>query len=190
VNGRGVASLLAAAFAALGAAGCVDLGLARSVAFPPDIPGLDNGQPWVRLPVDSWVTEGGIQPLAIAGCFAPSCAPQAAVGLFRAQGAEAERLARVAEDPQRIARALPEGKPRPRRSGSAPKPQITTGAERIQEGAWRGFLLHVSRKDGSRSAFSATLTRSAGTALTVVVVVSATEDAARRIARDVAARQD
>ncbi len=186
----GLASLLAVALAALGTAGCVDLGLARSVAFPPDIAGLDGGQPWVRLPVDSWVTEGGIQPLAIAGCFAPGCAPQAAVGLFRAQGGEAERLARAADDPQRLARALLDGKPGPRRLGTAPKAQVATAAERLTEGRWRGFSLHLSRKDGSRGAHAAILTSSAGGALTVVMVIAAAPDAAIRLARDVAARQD
>jgi hypothetical protein len=190
VKASGVRSLLAAALAALGTAGCLDIGLARSVVFPPDIPGLDRGQPWVRMPVDSWVTEGGIQPLAIAGCFAASCSPAAAVGLFRAQGAEAERLARVAEDPQRLARALLQGKPRPRNLGSAPRPKVAAAAERIREGGWRGFSLHLARQDGSRGAHAAVLTRGTGGTLTIVLVVSAAEDAALRIARDVAARQD
>ena len=190
MKARGVASLLAAVFAALGAAGCLDLGLARSVVFPPDIPGLDNAQPWVLLPVDSWVTDGGIQPIAIAGCFAPACAPEAAVGLFRAQGAEAERLARVAEDPQRLARALLEAKLHPRRLGTAPKAQVATSAERLAEGRWRGFSLHLSRKDGTRGADAAVLTSSAGGTLTVVMVIAAAPDAAIRLARDVAARQD
>jgi hypothetical protein len=181
--------VLAAALCATALAGCLDLGLLSSIAFPPDIPGLDRDQPWVRLPVSSWVTDRAVQPVAIMGCFSPSCSPQAAVGLFRARGAEAESLARAAEDPQRLASALLEGKPRPPGLGKTPRPEVAATAEPIREGGWRGFSLHLARKDGSRAAHGAILTRSAGGNLTVVFVVSGAGDAAERIARAVAAHQ-
>jgi hypothetical protein len=180
---------LLAAAVALGLAGCVDMGLARSVAFPPDIPGLEAGQPWVRLPVDSWVTDSGIEPVAIAGCLATSCSPPAAVALLRARGREADRLARAAENPEGLARALLEPRKRPRNLGSAPRPEVASAAERIREGAWRGFSLHLARRDGSRGAHAAVLTRTEAGTLTVVIVVAPAADGALRIARDVVARQ-
>ena len=182
-------AVLAAAFCGLGLAGCVDLDLTSSVAFPPDVPGLDISQPWVRLPVDAWVSEGGIEPVAIAGCFAPSCSPPGAIGLFRARGSVAERLAREAGEPGRLARALMEGKPRQTVRATAPRPKIAADAEPLREGAWRGFALHLSRQDGSRAAHAAVLTRMAGGVLTALVVVAPAADAALRLARDVVARQ-
>ncbi len=180
---------LAAALCATALPGCLDLGLVSSIAFPPDIPGLDRDQPWVRLPVGSWVTDGAVQPVAMVGCFAPSCSPQAAIGLFRARGAEAENLARVAQDPQRLASALLEGRPRPSGLGKAPKPKIAADAQPIREGGWRGFSLHLAREDGTRAVHGAILTRSTAGTLTIVFVVSGAENAALRIARTVAANQ-
>ncbi|NNM73500.1 hypothetical protein [Enterovirga aerilata] len=189
MKGRPLLAVAAAAASSLALAACLEVGLASSVAFPPDVPGLDAGQPWLRLPVDAWVTEGGIEPVAIAACFASSCSPPAAVGLFRARGTAAERLAAAAAEPQRLVRALLEGRPRPRSLGSAPRPKITAAAEPLREAGWRGFTLHMARQDGSRPAYAAVLTRMAGGAATAVVVVAAAPDAAQRLAREVAARQ-
>jgi hypothetical protein len=64
---------------------------------------------------------------------------------------------------------------------------VAAQAEPLREGAWRGFSLQLARKDGSRAAHGAILTRSAAGTLTVVFVVSGAEDGALRIARTVAA---
>lgn len=183
----GAAALLAAA--AVGLGGCLDGGLASSVAFPPDIPGLVPDQPWVRMPVDAWVADGPVEAVALAACFSQSCAPQAAVGLFRARGREGERLARIADDPERLARAVLAGRPRPRGAAARPRPPVAASAERIREAGWRGFSLHLGRRDGSRGAHAAVLTRQAGGTVTVVMVVSPAPDGALRIAREIAAGQ-
>ena len=68
--------VLAAALCATALAGCLDLGLLSSIAFPPDIPGLDRDQPWVRLPVSSWVTTSGPKPAPLSQnslMMSPSC---------------------------------------------------------------------------------------------------------------------
>jgi hypothetical protein len=175
---------------ALGLAGCAEIGLARSVAFAPDIAGLDGSQPWVRLPVDSWVTEGGIEPVAVAGCFTSACSPPAAVGLFRARGAAADRLARIAADPERLVAALLQAKPRPA-AAARPRAKVSAAAERLREGdGWRGFLLHLTRQDGSAGAHGAVLTRMAGGSLAVLIVVAPSGEAALRTAREVVAQQE
>ena len=183
----GVTGLVVAA--ALGLGGCLEGGLASSVAFPPDIPGLAPDQPWVRLPVDAWVAEGPVEAAAIAGCFAPGCAPPAAVGLFRARGREGERLVRLAEDPERLAKAVLEGKPRPKGATARPRPPVAASAERLRENGWRGFSLHLGRIDGTRTAHAAVLTRQTGGTVTMVIVVSPAADGALRLAREVAAGQ-
>jgi hypothetical protein len=42
---RKLSLVVAAALGAAGLAGCLDLGLVSSIAFPPDIPGLDGISP-------------------------------------------------------------------------------------------------------------------------------------------------
>ena len=180
--------LLAAAGALLGLSGCIDLSLVSAVAFPPWVPGLDPGQPWVSLPVEAWVQEGELDAVAVAGCFSPACAPAAAVGIYRARGTEAARLRVVADDPDRLARALL--RPPPPRPGRARATvRATAEAELWREGGRTGFTVRLARSDGSRAAHGAALLLDGPDgALTIVLVVSPSGDAARRIAREVAAR--
>ena len=176
-----------AAGALMGLAGCLDLALVSSIAFPPTIRGLDPGQPWTPLPVGSWITEGGIEAGAISACF--GCTPAAAVGMFRARGAEGEKLLGIAEDPPRLARFLRERSRAAPASRTRQPVEIAAAAEPVREGTWRGLAVQLARADGSRAAFGVALARKAERGdVTVIIVVAPQEDAARRIAREVAAR--
>lgn len=175
-----------AAASLLGLAGCLDIGLVSSIAFPPTIAGLDPAQPWVPLPVGSWVTEGRIEAQAIVGCF--GCTPAAAVGLFRAEGEAGAKLLQIAGAPDALVSFLERGDAEARRKGRKP-PNIVAAADRVREGAWTGFAIRMSRPDGSRPASGVALAHSSGGSVRLLIVVAASEDAARRIARDVAARQ-
>ena len=175
-----------AAGACLGLAGCLDLELVANVVFPPTIAGLDPGQPWIPMPVGSWVTEGRIEAAAIAGCF--TCAPAAAVGLFRASGPAGQELMRIAARPETVRAMLQRGPDRkvdPRK----PTPAVTARAEPIREKGWTGFAINLSRDDGSRQAAGVALVRGERGRATVLLVVAESTDAAERIAREVVGRQ-
>lgn len=186
----GVAALLAAG----ALSGCLDMALVADIAFPPTMPGLADPR-FVSLPVGRWVTEGATSARGIAGCLAPGCDPGLAVGLFQASGADADALARTADDPDALARALmqdrpPEKRPRARvRNGAVSRPRVpvVASSERIREGAWRGFVLRIARADGSQPAFGTALVRTGPRGLTAILVIGLSEGATRRVARAVAA---
>ena len=188
-GGRLHPALLLGFGALLGLAGCVDLEIAASTVFPPSVPGLDPSQPWTRLPVSAWVNEGDVKAVAIAGCFAPSCAPQAAVGVFEAAGPEADRLSRLAGDPQALVRGLMARRTATRGKRSALPRTVVSAIPFAVEG-WKGFRLRLSRQDGSRPAAAAVLTRPDSGRLRVILVLAPAEEAASHLAAGVATARD
>lgn len=183
----------AALAGALGVAGCIDLGLVSDIVFAPTVPGLPADQPWVSLPVGAWVTEGGIRADAMAGCFAAACKVPAAVGLFTAAGSDGRAVASLAADPARLARFLSEPrKPDPRAArgkGTRPaRPKVDVAVQRLASAEGTGFLVRMTRADGVNPAFGVVIARPNGGATTFVLVVSVSEETARRLAQDVAAR--
>lgn len=200
VQGRSVSLRSAACLglgAVLGLTGCLDTGLLAETAFPPRIAGLAPDQPWVPLPVGSWITESGIQPEAVAACFAPSCEVRALVARFRAQGAEAAQLARVVDDPGRLARELTApARPRPRTTGARERPAAPASPEeravvsvtRLKDPSGRGLLVRMSRPDGSRPAYGVVLSAGGPGGVTALLVVASSEDGALRLAREVGLR--
>lgn len=187
-SGRGLLAAGAAAGILMSTlAGCLDVGLISEVAFPPTVPGLPPDQPWVALPVGAWVTEGGIRADGVAGCFAAGCAPQAAVGLFRAEGDDAQAVARVLADPERLARYVA-GTSGPVRGARRPAARTAVSVERLRSGEASGFVIRIVRPDGGHMATGIVLARIRGRSTTFVLVIAAAEDAARGIAASVAAR--
>lgn len=185
----------AALAGALGVAGCIDLGLVSDIVFAPTVPGLPADQPWVSLPVNTWVTEGGIRADAMAGCFSSACTAPAAVGLFTATGSDGRVVASLAADPTRLARFLAEPpKPDPRIARSKgtrpprPVPKVDVAVQRLASTQGSGFLVRMTRADGVNPAFGVVIARPHGGATTFVLVVSGSEEAARQLAQDVAAR--
>lgn len=179
----GMAALVTAGLVGVG--GCLELSLVREVAFPEIVPGLAAEQPWIHLPVGAWVTEGGIAPRAIAACFDPACAPQAAVAVFVAEGPDAQRLDAVAARPERLVRSLSER--RAPKGKAKPPPDTEARATPFRTGGYAGFAIRIARRDGGKSAAGVALTSRQGRRTRVILVVTSDEDAARRIARDVAA---
>jgi len=180
----------------LGLAGCVDTGLLVDAAFPTRIAGLSPDQPWVALPVGSWITESGIEPVAVAACFAPACEVRALVAKFRARGQDAAQLALMADDPGRLARELA-APPRPRSSGArarqvapvSPEQRAIVSVSRLKERSGRGLLVRMSRPDGSRPAYGVVLSAGGPGRLTVLLVVASAEEGAVRLAREVGVQE-
>ncbi len=170
----------------LAAGACREIATVVDVAFPSTVPGLPSDQPWVSLPVRRWLTETGIEPLAVSACFAPACSEPAAVMLLRAQGRDAADLARAASDPAGLAAALNGGPPPPAdRKGRKP-PRARAAAEPEREGDLTGYSVRLARPDGRRSAAGYVLAAQRGDSVTALVIVAPTVEAARRLARSVA----
>lgn len=190
----GLLSVLAASAFTAGLGGCLDTGLLADVAFAPRIAGLPPGQPWLPLPVGSWVTESGIEPAAIVACLEPACDIRAVVARFKARGGEAATLLRIVDDPERLARELaaPLRSASPgvgaRRAASAPADRrAVVSVVRLPEGPARGFVVRMTRPDGSRPAYGVVLSSGGPAAITILMVVAASEAAALRLAREVGA---
>ncbi|TDR87110.1 hypothetical protein [Enterovirga rhinocerotis] len=177
-----------AALVVLSAGACRELATLVDVAFPTAVPGLPGDRPWVSLPVNRWLTEPGIEPIAISACFAPACAAPAAVMMFRAHGPEGIRLAQAAADPARLVAQLKAGPRAPAdRRGRRP-PRALASAEPASEGGLTGYAIRLERPGGGRSAAGYVLAASRGGATTALVIVTPTPDEAARLARAVAPR--
>jgi hypothetical protein len=130
------------------------------------------------------VTEGGIQGQAMAACFSPACTPRAAVGIFQANEVEAAQLAAIIDHPAWLQHGLAHGdSPPARRPGR--EPGIVT-VEPFADAPFKGFVIRLARRDGSRAAFGAALMGPGPGTRKVVIAIAATADAARGLARDVA----
>lgn len=175
---------LASVLLLLGLSGCLDLGILSSGLFARAVPGLRPDQPWVSLPVGVWLVEAAVEPQALSACFAPSCDPQAAVAVFAARGREAEELGRVIADPAGLSRLLAEPRGALRHGRSRPRTHVTAEARR--EGALSGFAVRLAGEDGRRSAAGYVLAARRPGSISIVLVIAHTEEAARRIALDVA----
>lgn len=189
-DGRPTLRLLGPAAAVLllglAAGGCRELATVADVTFPATVPGLPPDQPWVSLPVRRWLTETGIEPLAVSACFAPACSEPAAAMLLRARGRDAAELVRAASDPGGLAAALNGGPSPPAdRKGRRP-PRARAVAEPEREGEWAGSSLRLARPDGRRSAAGYVLTARRGDSVTALVIVAPTLEAARRLGRSIA----
>ena len=180
-------------------AGCLDLGLVADTAFPAEVPGLPSGQPWVSLPVRSWLVQGDVQVRAVSACFDATCRPRAAVAVFDVAGRDAARLTADLADPsalkrELVARALLRPNVRPARSGARPAARGTSlWPPRIDVVASPGpgpprLSVRLARPDGSRAAFGHIVALWHQGSVTFVVVIAADEDDARELAGAVAAR--
>lgn len=158
--------------------------------LPQPVEGVPSGEPWAALPLKRWLAEDRIAPEAVAGCWSADCPQRLAVGVFRARGEEARVLEGVLADPERLARAL--RNPPPPRPGRARKPAppvpVEVSTAPLAQGAARGFLVTLSRRDGARApVHGAALGARGPDGLGVVIAVGeeaqAVEDAARRAAR-------
>ena len=179
--------------AAAGLAGCLDTGLLSDVAFAPQVAGLSPAQPWTALPVDSWIAESGIEPVAISACLS-GCEVRAVVARFRARGPDAAILARLVENPAPLLRALSAPPRTSRTSGTGrakpvpPERRAVATVTRLPgPDAARGLLIHLARPDGTRPAYGAVLATGSPEDLSVLLVVTDTEGATLRLARDAAA---
>ena len=178
---RGVRGLGATAMLAV----CV--ALAGCVYIPGRVDGVPAGAPWVALPLRGWIAEGGATAEAVTACFAPDCAPRVAVGVFRADGAQAAALAGVLREPQTLARTLlandaADRDPKRRHIRTVPTVQP------LREGDFEGFAIELARADGARApAHGAVLGRHSGEALRFVIVVGFEAGTVRQVARDAAA---
>jgi hypothetical protein len=167
-------------------AGCVLP--AGCIYVPAYVEGMPAGASWVALPLEAWVTEGGVQAEAITACFAPDCAPRAGVGLFRATGEAARTVEAVLRRPERLARHLEDraaAAAATKRPGAGRAIQTVTP---LKDGSLAGFTLAMAREDGSRAAHAAVIGKRSGEALRFVIVVGADEEAVRATAREVVAK--
>lgn len=116
--------------------------------FPSYVGGVPSGHPWSAMPLRSWLVRDGVVAEAVTGCFTPDCPQQVAVGLFRATGEQAERLARLIEAPEPLAWSLRDAPPRP--GTSAPRPAVSFEVDRLPLRGLPGFQLAMIRADGRR----------------------------------------
>ena len=177
-------------------ASCLDVGLLADTTFPPEVPGLPAGQPWVSLPVRSWVVEGDVKVRAVSACFEATCRPQAAVVVFDVAGPDATRLRAALRDPaslerELVARALLRPPVRSGRRRGAPAPGDSLPATRIEVVAasgtsGAGLTVRLARPDGSRSTFGVISAVPRPGGMTVVIVIAPSQQAASSLAQDVA----
>jgi hypothetical protein len=177
---------LAAGFAVSAMLGCSEFDRLADYAFPPSLPGLPESGSWVSLPVSRWVTEGGVTARAILACFAPSCPARVAVGLFRAEGADAALLAAILANPERLKRGLEE---KDRRDPSPKRRLIKSqiAVERLRESPLPGFAMRLARADGSHAVQAVALATSGPGPASVLIVIGENAEAVRRVALSVAA---
>ena len=175
---------LAAGFALSAMLGCSELDRLADYAFPPSIPGVPERGSWVSLPISRWVTEGDVTARAILACFAPSCPARVAVGLFRAEGADAALLAALLADPERLKRGLEEKE----RQDPSPKRRLIKteiAVERLRESPLDGFALRLARPDGSHAVQAVALATSRPGPASVLIVIGENAEAGRRVALSV-----
>jgi hypothetical protein len=188
---EGTLSAWLAAALLLPLASCAELNTLVDVAFPQTVPGLPADQPWVSLPVRRWLTETAIEPVAISACIAETCREPSVAGLFRARGHQAAALRRAAGDPAALVAALTARRDADRRTTAASRkgtqPARIT-AERANEGGPAGFVVRLSRPDGSRAAagYAAAIEGAGRTDL--LVIVAGSEGGARELARRIVPR--
>lgn len=179
-SGRRVLLGLAATLA-LGVASCRQLGIVADVVFPSTVPGLPADQSWESLPLRRWLTETGIEPVAISACF--SCPEPVVAGYFRARGADGVALRRALANPAALLSGRTVGKVR--RSPRVRPGLARVAAQPAQEGGLAGALMVATGSRGRRAAVYGMVVERAGVT-SAVVIVAVSEEAARRIARGVA----
>ena len=181
------ARALAAGLVLLALAGCGQFDRLMEASFPPEVPGLPEGQPWVALPIGGWVTEGEVSADAIAACFAADCGERAGVGVFRAEGEQAATLQEIVAHPDLLAARL-EAESRIAKGKRKPQP-VVAAVQPLSAGALKGFSLHLARTDGSHSAYGALLiSNPAGGRMTALIIFAASQAAIERVAQSVAPR--
>ena len=172
-----------AAALALVVAACAELHTVADVVFPSTVPGLPAEGGWTSLPLRRWLTEEGIEPVAISACM--DCPEPAVAGLFRARGADAARLRAASGDPAALVAALTRA---PGGRAKRPGMRARVAAEAAQEGGRPGYLVRLSRQDGSRRAAGYVATVEQAGATQVLVIVATSEASARRLARGIIPR--
>lgn len=181
--------LAACALLTLPLGSCRDLSTVMDVVFPSTVPGLPSDQPWTSLPVRRWLTETGIEPVAISACLAPECREPAVAGLFRARGPDAAALQRAAGDPSALVAALSKRKPSIRRADSRQAPaRARIAAEPAQEGGLSGFVIRMVRPDGRGAAAGYVATVDARGVVSALIIVAQSEANARALARSIVPR--
>jgi len=174
------AALLAGALAAsLGS--CAEIGTAVDVVFPSTVPGLPNEEGWDSLPLRRWLTEPGLQPVAISACF--RCPNPAVAGLFQASGQDAA-LRRAVSDPRALLASLTRDTPAARRGKRASRTRVDV--LKAQEGGVPGLAVGLSRGRRRAGGYIATVERPE--AMQVLVIVAASEAEARKLARGIVPR--
>ncbi|MBB3020469.1 hypothetical protein FHR70_003550 [Microvirga lupini] len=164
------------------------LAVALSVAscgyIPRQVAGLSADASWDALPLRKWLAEDRAEPVALAFCAPPECAPGLAVSIVRLTGKDAAVTEAVLKDPERLARALrsPVGRGKPVKTNIA--------VARLTDDRFPGFAIDLSPADGSkRPAYGAAFGKREGEALSVVLVIGEHADAVRETAKEVAARE-
>lgn len=180
--GRARRVLLAGALAAsLGS--CAEISTVADVVFPSTVPGLPGDQGWDSLPLRRWLTEPGVQPVAISACF--GCRSPAVAGLFQARGRDAAVLRAAASDPRALLASLTRGSSASRRRGRRLS-RVHADVVKAQEGGVPGLAIRLKRGRGSVGGYVATVERSDTTR--ILVIVAASEAEARNLARGILPR--
>jgi len=149
---------------------------------PQAVRGVPFEEPWLVLPLRSWLAENRAEPEAIALCRPPVCGPGLVVGVVRLSGREADLAEGALRSPERLARALSTPKD--------PKSTVQTAAtaKPLVAGASRGLTLTLQRRDGTHPAYGAVLAHRFGADLRMVLVIGedpdSVENTARRVARE------
>ncbi|QFU15360.1 hypothetical protein [Microvirga thermotolerans] len=167
----------------------LSLCLASCGYIPRPVEGVPPGAPWEALPLRKWLAEDRAEPIAMAFCAPPGCAPGLAVGVVRLTGRDADTAEAVLKDPSVLVRVLQAPS---RKAASDRKRPVRTLAETVplEEGALRGFAISLAPADGSkRPAYGAALGRRMGDELLAALVVGEDEASVRATLKEVAKRE-
>ena len=164
------------------------LGVLAACSSLPDLTAaLPSTAGWTRLPLESWVVEGGITAQSITACRPPDCAPAVAVGIFRATGAEAGLLEAALADPAGFERGLGRlaterrAKRRDRRNlGSRAAVAAWHG------GGLKGLRITLTRDDDGRAAHGIVLARRGSEGVRAAVIAGESEAAVTEAAEGLA----
>jgi len=156
--------------------------LAACHLVPQPVRGVPFTEPWLVLPLGTWLAEDRAEPEAIALCRPPVCGPGLVVGVVRLSGREAELAEAALRSPERLVRALSTPK-----DPKAPV-QTVAVAKPLAAGTARGLTVALRRRDSTRPAYGAVLGQRFGADLRLVLVIGEAPDSVeatvRRVARE------
>lgn len=138
--------------------------------------GVADTSAWFSLPLDQSLGEGRANPEAISACASAECPYKIAVAVLSVQGAEADRLEKILQNPAALAGELQRREKAAelrRRHPGTKRIDVTVRVAPLSEGS--GFTVSMARNDGTLTVSSAVIGWRTEQALKFVIAIG--EDA-------------